>query len=52
MLKRLFENFVRKATDWWFRVRAIEWLLLKSAFGVLIAIFKVDPIVKTKTTRV
>ena len=45
MLKRLFENFVRKATDWWFRVRAIEWLLLKSAFGVLIAIFAGPPLI-------
>lgn len=39
MLKRLFENFVFKATDWWFRVSAIERFLIASGVGLLIAIF-------------
>lgn len=45
MLGRLFENFVRKATDWWFRVRAIERFLITAAFGLLIAIYGGPPLI-------
>lgn len=47
MLKRLFENFVLKATDWWFRVTSIERFLLTSAFGLLIAVFAGPPLILT-----
>lgn len=47
MLKRLFENFVLKATDWWFRVTSIERFLLTSAFGLLIAVFAGPPLIVT-----
>mgnify|MGYP000352611786 CR=1 FL=1 len=45
MLKRLFQNFVLKGTDWLFRARSIELLVLKLAFGVLIVIFGGPPLV-------
>jgi hypothetical protein len=45
VLKRLLENFVRKATDWWFRVAAIERFLLTSAFGLLVAIYGGVPLI-------
>ena len=45
MLKRLFQNFVLKGTDWLFRARSIELLILRSAFGVLIAVFGGPPLV-------
>lgn len=45
MLARLFENFVRKATDWWFRVRAIERFLITAAFGLLVAIYGGLPLI-------
>ncbi|TDO12671.1 SAVED domain-containing protein [Halomonas ventosae] len=45
MIKKLFENFVRKGTDWLFRVHSIEAIILKSAFGVLLAVFGVPPFV-------
>lgn len=44
MFKRLFENFVLKGTDWLFRVRSIELFLIRSAFGVLVAIFGGAPL--------
>lgn len=44
MLGRLFENFVRKATDWWFRVRAIERFLITAAFGLLVVIYGGPPL--------
>ncbi|MCW9012292.1 MAG: SAVED domain-containing protein [Gammaproteobacteria bacterium] len=45
MLKRLLQNFVLKGTDWLFRARSIELLMIRSAFGVLIAIFGGPPLV-------
>jgi len=45
MMKRLFENFVRRATDWWFRVTAIERFLLTSAIGLLAAIYGGVPLI-------
>ena len=45
MLKRLIENFVLKATDWWFRVSAIERYLITSGTGLLIAIFGGVPLI-------
>ena len=39
MIKKLFENFVRKGTDWLFRAHSIEAIVLKLAFGVLLAVF-------------
>lgn len=45
MLGRLFENFVRKATDWWFRARAIERFLITAAFGLLIALYGGPPLI-------
>ncbi len=45
MLKRLIENFVLKATDWWFRVSAIERYLITSGIGLLIAIFGGVPLI-------
>ncbi len=46
MLKRLFQNFVLKGTDWLFRARSIELLIIRSTFGVLIAIFGGPPLVE------
>ena len=45
MLKRLFENFVLKATDWWFRVSAIERFLITSGVGLLIAVYGGIPLI-------
>lgn len=45
MLKRLFQNLVLKATDWWFRVSAIERFLITSGVGLLIAIFGGVPLI-------
>ena len=45
MLKRLIENFVLKATDWWFRVTAIERFLITSGITLLIAIFGGVPLI-------
>ncbi|MDH4108811.1 MAG: SAVED domain-containing protein [Gammaproteobacteria bacterium] len=45
MFKRLFENFVLKATDWWFRVKSPERLLINTGFGVIVAIFAGTPLV-------
>lgn len=45
MLTRLFENFVRRATDWWFRVTTIERFLLTSAFTLLVAIYAGMPLI-------
>jgi len=45
MLGQLFENFVRKATDWWFRVRSIERFLITAAFGLLVMIYGVVPLI-------
>lgn len=45
MLKRLFENFVLKATDWWFRVSAIERFLVTSGVGLLIAVYGGIPLI-------
>lgn len=45
MMKRLFENFVLKATDWWFRVSAIERFLVTSAVGLLIAVYGGIPLI-------
>lgn len=43
-MKRLFENFVLKGTDWLFRKKSIEALLLKLGFGTLIAVFAGGPL--------
>lgn len=45
MLGRLFENFVRKATDWWFRVRSIERYLITAAFSVMVAVYAGPPLI-------
>lgn len=45
MIKRLFENFVRRATDWWFRVTTIERFLLTSAIGLLAVIYGGVPLI-------
>lgn len=45
MLKQLFENFVRKGTDWLFRARSIEAIMLKTACGVVIAVFAGAPLI-------
>lgn len=45
MLKRLFENFVLKATDWLFRTRSIEAVIMKSALASLVAIFGAPPLI-------
>lgn len=45
MLRRLFENFILKATNWWFRVSAIERFLITSGIGLLIAIFGGVPLI-------
>jgi len=45
MLKPLFKNFVLKGTDWLFRARSIELIIIRSAFGVLIAIFAGSPLI-------
>jgi len=39
MWRRLFENFVSKATDWLFRTAKIEWYLLRGALGLIAVIF-------------
>lgn len=44
MIKRLFENFVLKGTDWLFRTHSIERVLFKSTCGVLIAVFGMTPL--------
>jgi hypothetical protein len=35
MWNRLFENFVRKATDWWFRVTTIERFLIGGSLALI-----------------
>lgn len=39
MLKRLFENFVRNATDWWFRVTTIERFLIGGSLALVAALY-------------
>lgn len=39
MLKRLFENFVRKATDWWFRVTTIERFLIGGSLAFIATMY-------------
>lgn len=45
MLKQLFENFVLKATEWWFRVSAIERFLITSGVSILIAVYGGIPLI-------
>ncbi len=45
MLARLIENFVLKATDWWFHIRSFERYLITAAFGLLVAIFGGAPLI-------
>lgn len=39
MLKRLFENFVLKATDWWFRVTSIERFLIGGSLALITTLY-------------
>lgn len=45
MLKKIFENFALKGTDWLFRARSTEAILIKSACGLLIAIYGGPPLI-------
>ena len=39
MFKDLFTNFIRKATDWLFRVRSIERVLIFAPLSLLAAVY-------------
>lgn len=39
MFGRLLENFLRKGTDWLFRVHSFEGILLRCAFGLLATVY-------------
>ena len=39
MLKRLLENFVLKATDWWFRVKSIERFMIGGSLALITAVY-------------
>jgi hypothetical protein len=46
MLKKLFENFALKWTDWLFRAKTPEALLLKSAGGILVLVYGAPSLVE------
>lgn len=44
MFQNLIAHFIRKAIDWFFRVRAVERYLITTAFGVIVAVFGGPPL--------